>query len=303
MAIVYWQGVGTTIGSGLFWGQSGNPNGYWSAEPADGDIAVIGRGNQTIEGDLLALVKFSELRIGHGFVGTLGTVGTPMAMEASGADAVYRINSRGDVRLSLNDDAALAQSGQVVIDVANGTVLIQDYRTLSQKPTPYSHTVEVVMRSSSSSVTIEQPAGGGQPNYSKIVATGPPGSTLTLTGATATEIFTDGCDVVGGTASGSWFCLSGDIEPEGAGNLIMYGGSTTPGLHSSGGDFGYIDLHAGRLDLSSAEAATTFPGGWSDLEAYAGRVEMISGQPMVNRGKASIDVVGGITLNIETAEG
>lgn len=302
MATVYWQGVGTTIDSGAFWGQGGNTNGYWSAEPADGDVAVMGRGNETIDGDVVALVEFAELRIGHGFTGTIGSTLAPMAMDAHGTDAVYRINSRGNVYLSLYDDAALAQSGQLIIDVASGTVLIQDYRTLSQKPTDYSHTVEVVMRSSSSSVTIAQPSGNGQPNYSRLVATGPAGSTLTLTGATAANIYTDGCKVLGGTAATNWAVLSGDIEPEGAANLTLYGGSATPGLHSSGDDIAYIDLHAGRLDLSSAEAATTFPGSWSDLEAYAGRVQMEDGQPLVNRGKSEMDVTGGVTLNIESAE-
>jgi hypothetical protein len=302
MAVVYWQGVGSTVSVGDFWGQGGNPDGYWSSEPADGDTAVIGRGSEVIAGDPTPLVELAELRIGHGFTGTIGSELATLVVKAYGPSGAFIINSRGDVHLTLTDDSALAKSGKLIVDVASGTVTIQDNRTLSQKPTSYTHTVEVIMRSSSSAVTIAQPSGGGQPNYTMVVATGPAGSQLTLVGATAADIYTDGCDVLGGTATNDWFLASGDIEPEGADSLILYSGTATPGLHGGGGDFGYLELNGGWLDLSAVESVTTFPGGWGDFETYMGKVSMEDAQPIVNRGVVSIDVVGGITLNIESAE-
>lgn len=302
MALVYWQNITGDVGGANYWGGDSNPNGYWSAEPADGDVAVMGRGDAVISGSTVALVDFAELRIGNGFTGSIG-YGSPMTMVGYGSIPVYRIHARGDVHLDLNDDATAAVGGRLIIDVGNNTVTVQDNRTVSQRLSTYTHTVEIVMRSSSSAVTIAQPAGGGQPNYSRLVATGVPGSTLTLTGATADDIYTDGVDVIGGSAAVQWCVLSGDIEPEGVVNLYMYGGSATPGKHSSGDEISYARLLGGSLNFADAEASVDLPDSWDDVEAYSGTVKMRDAQPMVNRGRAAIDVAAGVTLAVEAAEG
>lgn len=302
MAAVYWQGVGSTVFVGDFWGQGGNPDGYWSAEPADGDTIIMGRGAEVIVGDPLPLVEVAEFRVGHGFTGAIGTSAVPLAVASYSTWGVFRINSGGDVHLHLVDDASTAQNGTLVIDVTSGTVTVVDDRTLSQKISPYTHTIDVIMRSASAAVTISRSAGGGQPAYSRVVASGRPGSQLTLTGTSATTIYTDGCDVNGGTASDTWVVASGNVEPYSAGTLLVYGGTVTPGLHGSGGDFGYMELHGGRLDLASVESDTTLPDSWDDVVGFSGTIETEGAQPVVNRGAASVVVGSGTTLSVENAE-
>jgi hypothetical protein len=96
--------------------------------------------------------------------------------------------------------------------------------------------------------------------------------------------------------------LNGAIEPLSAANLSVYGGSATPGRQGAAGDFGYIDLYGGVVDVSSVESATDLPGHWADLEAFSGTLKMLDTQEVVNRGDAVVEIVGGGTVQVDTAE-
>ncbi len=300
MSIVYWQGTGTTVATGDFYGQPDNPDGYWSATPASGDTAIMGRGSETINGGGTAEIPFEKFVIGRSFTGSIGSVGSVLPFAAHGQSGAFHIHpGGGDLYISLDDDPTTSANGSLTIDIFTGAVYVVDYRSLDQKDSDYSHTVSVVMRTQSASVSVLQAAGAAA--YTQLVATGARGSTLTISGSTAEDIFTDGPDVVGGTALSSWSVLNGAIEPLSAANLSVYGGSATPGRQGADGDFPYIDLYGGAVDVSSMESATDLPGNWADLEVFSGTLKMLDTQKVVNRGDAVIEIVGGGTVRVDTA--
>ena len=293
MATVYFQETTATIPAVSLWGAS-----YWSGTPANGDTAVFGRGSPTITGGSSpSAVTLAEVRIGHGFTGSIGTDVSTFPITTHGASGAINIQSVGasDMWLALTDLAASANA-ETVLDVASGTVFIDEGRTLASKASEYTHTLNIVARSSFASVTVANGGGGTLPNYTRIVASGAVGSTVTLTGMTADEIFSEGCDVIGGSA-GNWVVSSGSVQPETINNLFVYDGTVTLGQLADS-DIAYIALHGGTIDTSRPAYALTLPDSADDCEAFGGTIQMQNPIPLRNHGQALCRLSGGETLSV-----
>ena len=294
MATVYFQATTATIPAVTLWGAS-----YWSGTPANGDTAVFGRGSPTITGGSSpSAVTLAEVRIGHGFTGSIGTSLSMVPITTHGASGAINIQSVGaaDMWLVLTDLAASANA-ETVLDVASGTVFIDEGRTLAAKASTYTHTLNIVARSSFASVIVANVGGGTLPNYTRIVISGAAGSAVTLAGITADEIFSEGCDVIGGSAADRWVVSSGSIQPEDVNNLLVYGGTATLGQVADS-DIAYIGLHGGTVDASRPTFGLTLPDSADDCEVFGGTIKMQNPIPLRHHGQALCRLLGGETLSV-----
>ena len=244
----------------------------WSDDTAvaNGDALHFGRGDATIDGTALTpSTNVSRVVISKLFAGSFGAT-VPVRFLFSGTRSHFQVETRRrETNAFVLLDGTDSSEGDLIVQASGGsTTTITDDRTFDLGATRH----ELHIHATGAGTTVNITAGDDAATYSRVVITGDQWSTVNLTEVDASDIYSAGPTVEGGSAYAMWVHASGQINPIRAERLMMYGGDVVIG-ENSGINIIAADVYGGSFRMEDP-AGSGLPSG-TGFRMYDGDCELI----------------------------